>query len=76
MHISFTIHETGLATIRVFDIAGRAVRGLFGGRIEAGSHLLTWDGRDQHGKTCASGIYFVSLTAAGKQTVRKVVYLN
>jgi hypothetical protein len=43
----------GASRIRIFDLAGRAVRTL------EGSASLTWDGRDDAGRALAGGVYWV-----------------
>ncbi|MFB3909770.1 MAG: FlgD immunoglobulin-like domain containing protein [Candidatus Eisenbacteria bacterium] len=60
----------GIATIRlempapafvragVFDSSGRRVRALLDGNVAAGARELTWDGRDDRGRTVAPGVYF------------------
>ena len=42
----------------------------------AGSHAVTWDGRDEHGGGAPAGIYFLRLEAAGEALARRVVKLD
>lgn len=55
----------GRASLRVYDVGGRLVRTLVDGAVRAGSHEVDWDGRDRHGRTAASGVYFYRLEVAG-----------
>jgi len=72
--IQYSIAKTGFVGITVFDVAGRAVRTLVNGSIPAGFHSVVWDGRDDHGASVASGIYFCKFQAAGaKGQVRKLI---
>lgn len=48
-------------SITIFDAAGRRVRTLRLGPVEAGPHETRWDGRDDAGGECGSGIYFARL---------------
>jgi len=57
----------------VYDVAGRRVRTLHRGRLPAGEHRRTWDGRDDGGSPVAAGAYFVRLEAEGVAGTRKVV---
>ncbi|MBE0566737.1 MAG: flagellar hook assembly protein FlgD, partial [Krumholzibacteria bacterium] len=42
------------------------------GALPAGTHEVSWDGRDERGGRAASGIYLVRLTTAdgGRQTMK------
>ena len=62
----------GDVDVRVYDARGSLVRGLAHGAREAGFHPITWNGMDDHGRTVASGVYYVRMRAAGTpdKTVR------
>jgi hypothetical protein len=61
----------------VYDVAGRVVRRLFGDRaLEAGRHMLGWDGRDDAGRPVAAGVYYLRLAAPGGDATRKVVVVR
>ena len=44
--------------LRVFDLHGRMVKSLHDGFLPGGRHVLTWDGRDEHGRSLSPGLYF------------------
>lgn len=46
------------ALFQVFDVTGRMRRTLLDQPMPAGRHLVSWDGRDEQGKTLPSGVYF------------------
>ncbi|MFQ5650417.1 MAG: FlgD immunoglobulin-like domain containing protein [bacterium] len=46
---------------------------LSAGRQNAGSHTVSWDGRDERGQALASGIYPYRLMAGGQVQVRRMV---
>ncbi|MBM3286260.1 MAG: hypothetical protein FJY88_02760 [Candidatus Eisenbacteria bacterium] len=62
---------------RVLDVAGRQVARLADGQIEAGAHLLRWDGRrDCDGRPAPAGVYWIRVDAAGMPpTTARVVKL-
>jgi len=61
-------------SLRIYDIAGRTVRTLVNGRLDAGAHQRVWDGRGDSGQRVAAGIYFYRLdTEQGLQTRRMVM---
>jgi hypothetical protein len=58
----------------VFDLQGRLVRRLEpGSRVEAGRHVVPWDGRGSRGERLRAGVYFLRLEAMGAQQVRRFV---
>ncbi|MFQ5869406.1 MAG: FlgD immunoglobulin-like domain containing protein [Candidatus Zixiibacteriota bacterium] len=46
------------------------------GNLDRGYHTVTWDGKDQSGKTVSSGIYFYSITYRSGTQVKKMVLLK
>jgi hypothetical protein len=74
--IPFEMGAAGHVDIVVFDIAGRRVRTLVSQYHEAGPGSARWDGRDDHGKPVASGVYFCRMSAKNFSASRKVVLLN
>jgi hypothetical protein len=72
--IGFTVGEAGPVTLRIYDVAGRAVRTLIEGPVAGGRHQLTWEGVNDNGGSATSGIYFLRLeTAAGVRTQKMVL---
>ena len=57
--IAFEVGREGTVEVAVYDIAGRRVRRLGGGTAGAGPARLTWDGRDDAGRSLPAGVYFV-----------------
>ena len=59
----------------VFDVAGRRVRRLFGGRPGDGAVQLVWDGRADDARRVPAGIYFARVLSPDGQALasRKLV---
>jgi len=55
--VTFTLARAQTARLDLFDLCGRRVRTLAEGSFAAGSHAVTWDGRDHAGRGCATGVY-------------------
>ncbi|MHB8079996.1 MAG: M6 family metalloprotease domain-containing protein [Candidatus Krumholzibacteriia bacterium] len=55
----------GPVEVAVLDLVGRRVRTLLSEVRPAGAGAIRWDGRDQRGAACASGVYHVQATAGG-----------
>ncbi len=65
---------SGDYTCWIYDAAGRRIRRLFSGRLDAGFRSLEWDGRSDQGEPVRSGTYFVRLSGpAGLVRARVVV---
>ncbi len=74
--ISFSLPRAGVAELAVYDTTGRLVRVLSSGPMDAGDHVVVWDGRDEAGAESSSGVYFASLKANGMKLNRKMVLLK
>jgi hypothetical protein len=61
----------------VFDVSGRRVRTLVGGKTrEAGLHAVVFDGRDDAGRSLASGTYFYRLQADARTATRRMILIK
>jgi len=74
LNISFTLAETKPVTILIYNSKGQLVRTMPLGTKASGFHLAMFDGRDNKGQYCASGIYHVILKAS-EQSFRKKALL-
>jgi hypothetical protein len=62
--ISFSLPVLSNVTITVYDMLGQQVARLVNGSLPAGSHDVVWNGKDNTGRSVASGVYFYRLDAA------------
>jgi hypothetical protein len=75
--IAYSVKEAGPVTIEVYNIAGRVVRTLLDTELEAGTDgYVVWDGTNDLGERCASGVYFYRITAPDFSASRKMVMLK
>ncbi len=74
--IRFSIAKPGWVTLIIFDVAGRPVRTLVQNRRETDYYEEVWDGRDDRGRTVASGVYLYQLMAPGYVETKKMVLLK
>jgi hypothetical protein len=74
--ISFTLDRSGLASVEVFDVAGRRVRTLLRQDLSAGDHDVMWNGRDDTGRIVASGVYVYRLKTASMELSRRMLLLK
>lgn len=65
--IHFRLPEPARVTLRIYTVAGRAVRTLLDSTPrEAGPHEVRWDGRGHDGRPLPSGVYLYRLTVDGQ----------
>ncbi len=75
--IAYSVRETGPVLIEIYNVAGKVVRTLLDSECAAGTGgFVVWDGSDDAGETCASGVYFYRMTAPGFNESRKMVMLK
>jgi hypothetical protein len=75
--IAYSVREAGPVTIRVYNVAGKAVRTLLDAEVDAGvSGFVVWDGANDSGQRCGSGVYFYRIEAPSFATSRKMIMLK
>lgn len=74
--IEYSIAIEGLVNLKIYDIKGRLVKILFTGTKESGSYRITWDGKNEHGISVATGVYFCRLIIGDFQATQKMVLLR
>ncbi len=75
--IRFELPVPGVASLRVYDIAGRLVRTLLAeSETPAGAGRLVWRGVDDQGRAVASGTYFVRLMVGARREIHSVALVR
>jgi hypothetical protein len=74
--IMFDIPETENVEMVIYDILGRKVITLINEKMSAGSHRCIWNGRNQSGRTVASGVYFYMLRSADRVISKRLLLLK
>jgi tetrahydromethanopterin S-methyltransferase subunit D len=71
--ITFTLPTQAPVSLTICNILGDVVKTLVNAAMAAGSHSVSWDGRDEHGAVVPAGIYFVSLKSAESHATTKLI---
>ena len=71
--ISYELGVDGPVDLQIYDVAGRLVRSLFSGTESAGRQQKVWAGRDDQGRSVASGVYFYRLSVDGQTQTRRML---
>lgn len=75
--ISYELPAQSKVSLKIYNILGQEVRSLYKGDIQpAGFKSVLWDGRDDHNRLCASGIYFCRLVVDNKMRIMKMTLLK
>jgi hypothetical protein len=74
--IKFDMKEKGFVALKVYNVAGQLVRTLVNDTKDAGSHAITWDGKNNRGGAVASGIYFYKMETKDFSQTKKMVMLR
>ncbi|MDA0334376.1 MAG: FG-GAP-like repeat-containing protein [bacterium] len=75
--LRFELPDTGPVRLVICNALGQRVRVLVNNQmVPAGTHHATWDGRDEHAREAASGVYHARLEASGNRRIRSLVLLR
>ena len=73
--ISFSLTEAQPYKLTIYNITGQVVKA-YRGQADAGTHAITWNGRDERGNPVGSGVYFYRLEQNDFVATRKMVLLK
>ncbi len=71
--IEYQLPTTQKVSLNVYNVSGRLVKQLVEAEEQAGTHKVSWNGRDQRGNPVASGVYFYQLKVENKRLTRKLI---
>ncbi len=74
--ISFSLADKSDVTIEVFNILGQKVKTLVSGKMEAGTHSIVWEGKDQYDHQVGSGVYFYKMKTGRYVSVKKMLLIK
>lgn len=74
--IEFELPQRARVRLSVFNVLGQEVTVLLNDEVSAGSHRVTWDGKNSAGVSLASGIYFYRLVADDFVELKKMILIK
>ncbi len=74
--IKFSLPRDAAVQMNVYDVSGKLVRTLLNESLNAGSHETRWNGRDDSGRSVASGTYFARLVVDGTRSVKAMILVR
>jgi flagellar hook assembly protein FlgD len=75
-NISFELAKYGSTELSIYNIRGEKIRTLLSQKMNAGSYCITWNGKDETGKSVASGMYLYRLITPDRHFIRKMLMLQ
>jgi len=61
--LEYSVPQAMNVELRIYDVRGQLVRDLVSGFQEAGSHTVSWQGKDDSGRQMSSGVYLARFVA-------------
>jgi flagellar hook assembly protein FlgD len=74
--IVFSLEQTSDISLTIFNVLGQKVKVLANESKQAGTHSLSWDGRDEMGALVSTGLYFYTLTDGSKSITKKMALMK
>ena len=74
--INFSTKETGYVSINIYNMRGQLVKTLVNGELDRNYYEIVWDGKDNSGKSTASGIYFYKMKAQDYNSTKKMILMK
>jgi hypothetical protein len=74
--IRYSMKGRGIASLKIYNVAGQLVRTLVNEIKDPGVYKVDWDGRNNRGSTVASGVYFYKMEAKEFRSTKKMVLLR
>ncbi len=72
----FQIPEAQNVQLVIYNIRGQIVRNLVDNRLDAGDHIVNWDGRDNRGNPAPTGVYIYRIKAGDHMAARKMTLVK
>jgi hypothetical protein len=74
--VGYRLGSDARVSLRIYDISGKLVRTLVDAPQTAGAYAVTWNGRDDKGRSVSSGVYFYKLRAGKFSQTRRMMLLK
>ena len=74
--IRFELPEAGETKLTVYNLVGQVVASIVDGTRDAGAYTVRWDGRDEDGRSLATGVYIYRMQSGNDVETRKLLLLR
>lgn len=74
--IPYSLHKDAETSFGIYNLKGQRIWSFPSEYKAAGSYKLDWNGRDDRGEECASGMYWIVMEAGKQRFVEKLVMMK
>lgn len=75
-NIEFNLAKRNFTTLKVYSVTGELVKTLVNNDLQAGSHKVTFNGRDDNGNELSSGMYIYELKSGANLSAKKMFLIK
>lgn len=75
-NIAYELHENSFVSLAIYDLTGREINNMLNCVQEAGSHSITWNGKNNHGQAVPSGLYIITIQSENEVSSINTILLN
>ncbi|MCF7858585.1 MAG: carboxypeptidase regulatory-like domain-containing protein [Candidatus Cloacimonetes bacterium] len=74
--ISFSLENPGHVSIEIYNVKGKKIRTLINQHLEATTHSVVWNGKDDQAQDAASGVYFYKMKSGNYTASKKMILMK
>ena len=74
--INFSIPENEYVNLVIYNIMGQQICELAAETMDAGTHFIVWNGRDNQGNAVSSGVYILRLQSGERIATKKMLLMK
>ena len=74
--ISYGLSASSPVQFKIYNNRGQLVRTITNAPATAGNHRIEWNGTDNNGSACSTGLYLIRMEAGKDSFTRKVVLVK
>ncbi|NOY60438.1 MAG: S8 family serine peptidase [Calditrichaeota bacterium] len=74
--ITYRMPRAGKVKIEIYNMLGQRIRTLVERNVPAGNYQVTWDAKDDFGKSVATGMYLYRMQSGDFSAMRKLILLK
>lgn len=74
--LSFSLPSEMVCKLEIYNVRGQKVKTLLNESLQSGRHTIVWDGKDAHGRSVSSGVYFYRLDTPNRTQTSKMLLMK
>jgi len=74
--VRYALTKDAQVNMVIYNARGQIIRSVNEGFKTVGTHPLIWDGKDNSGRNCSTGVYFFKMQAGNVTSIKKAVLMK